>query len=128
MKKLILASAALIASTVFAAADAVHGTWKSPTNEDGAYLHVKIDACGSDICGVITKVGGGGDTSSVGKQMIWGMKPSGGGVYKGGKVWAPDNDKTYRGKLTLSGSNMVKIEGCVLGGAVCRGETFSRIN
>ena len=107
-------------------ADPIEGTWQSPTNAEGASLQVQISACGSAFCGTIVKVTGG-DTSSQGKRMIWDMKAAGSGSYKGGKVWAPDDDKTYRGKLDLSG-NSLKVSGCVLGGAICRGETFSRVN
>ena len=108
-------------------ADPVAGTWASAPNDEGASLHVTISPCGAKFCGVITKVLGSDNTSSVGKRMIWGMSPAGSGVYKGGKVWAPDTDKTYKGKLELSG-NSLKVSGCVLGGAVCRGNTFKRLN
>lgn len=125
--KLLTTIAAFAVSATTAMADPVFGTWESPVGETGGYLHVKIEACGNKICGTIVDVFENDNKSSVGKQMISGMKPSGNGVYKGGKVWAPDQDKTYRGKLTLT-SGGLKVEGCVLGGAVCRGETFSRVN
>ena len=127
MKQVLMTAAAIaLGAAGMAAADPVQGTWKSPTNSDGAYIQVTMKPCGAEVCGTISKVVNG-DNAIVGKRMIWGMKPAGGGVYKGGRVWAPDDDKTYRGKLTLSG-NALKVEGCVLGGAVCRGEAFSRVN
>ncbi|PIE09594.1 MAG: imidazoleglycerol-phosphate dehydratase [Rhodobacterales bacterium] len=121
MKKLIAAAVLAITGTV-ASADPVEGVWRSPTNDEGASITVNVVACDSGICGVIRSVSGG-DASIVGKTMIWGMQPQGGGRYSGGKIWAPDQDKTYNGKLTMSG-NSLKVEGCVLG--ICRGETFSR--
>ncbi|MEL7184660.1 MAG: DUF2147 domain-containing protein, partial [Pseudomonadota bacterium] len=67
------------------------------------------------------------NTSIVGRQIIWDMQPQGGGAYGGGRIWAPDQDKTYRSKMSLNG-NRLKVEGCVLGGAICRGQTWSRVN
>ena len=43
-----------------------------------------------------------------------------------GKVWSPDRDKTYSGKLVLSG-NSLNVKGCVFG--VCRsGGKWKRVN
>ncbi|MEM8692710.1 MAG: DUF2147 domain-containing protein [Pseudomonadota bacterium] len=109
-----------------ALADPVHGTWQSPKNEDGASLQVTLSACGTEVCGVITKVLNS-NPAVQGRRMIWGMKSGGNGSYTGGRVWAPDEDKTYRGKLELSGGTL-KVSGCVLGGAICRGSTFRRVN
>lgn len=121
MRKMVLAGALAMMANV-AQADPAVGVWTSPTNGDGASIKLQIVKCQSGICGVIHSVTNG-DPSIVGKTMVWGMKPQGGGKYTGGKVWAPDDDKTYNGKLTLTG-NGLKVEGCILG--FCRGETFSR--
>lgn len=122
MKKIMMSIAAVVLSAGAALADPVEGLWRSPVSE-GKSLVVRIVPCNSGICGVIDSVSSNGDQGIVGKTMIWGMTAQGGGRYTGGKVWAPDQDKTYNGKLTMSG-NTLKIEGCVLG--ICRGETFSR--
>lgn len=124
MKRVLAVAAAGVMMAGAAAAD-VSGTWRSPTNSDGASLTVKISPCGSAYCGTITKIKNG-DQAGVGKRMIWDMKAAGGGTYSGGKVWAPDSNKTYKGKLQHSG-NKLKISGCVLGGTVCRGETFTKV-
>ena len=124
--KHIFASAVLACIGATAAlADPVEGTWQSPTNADGAAIQVKIAACGANICGTISKAIGGADTSIVGKRMIWDMKPGANGKYAGGRVWAPDDDKTYKGKLQMNG-NTLKVSGCL--GPICRGENFSRVN
>lgn len=123
MRKFLTGCAALLMTAGIAMADPVEGVWKSPTNGEGQSIQVKVAKCGANVCGSIVKVTKG-DQSLVGKRMIWGMAPQGGGSYTGGKVWAPDNQKTYNGKLALSGSKL-KISGCVLG--ICRGETFRRV-
>lgn len=120
--KTIIAAAAMAVTATVAAADPVLGIWTSPVSE-GKSITVNIVPCDANICGVIHSVSSGGDQGIVGRTMIWGMSAKGGGSYSGGKVWAPDQDRTYNGRMTLSGSSL-KIEGCVLG--ICRGETFTR--
>ncbi|WP_299621467.1 DUF2147 domain-containing protein [uncultured Tateyamaria sp.] len=125
MKHLITATCALIVSTGLAMADPVAGTWKTEAGDTGAFLHVDIAPCGAEICGVISKVVGSDDTSSQGKRIIWDMKVKGDGSYSGGRIWAPDVDKTYRSKMSLNG-NALKVSGCV--GPICRGQTWTRLN
>lgn len=126
MKKLTLAACA--ASMLFAApalADPVFGSWKSQPGDGGAYIHVKISACGSKVCGKITKVVGK-KSNVVGRSIIKNMKIDGGGKYSGGTIWAPDKDKTYASKMQLSG-NKLKVSGCVAGGIICRSQSWTRL-
>ncbi|WP_299140297.1 DUF2147 domain-containing protein [uncultured Tateyamaria sp.] len=125
MKHLFAAACVAVMGAGMAMAEPATGTWKTETSDEGAFLHVKIAPCGSNICGTITKVVGSDDTSSVGKPIIWDMKAKGNGSYSGGKIWAPDTDKTYRSKMSLSG-NALKVSGCV--GPICRGQTWQRLN
>lgn len=56
-----------------------------------------------------------------------GMTPTGNaGVWKG-KVYNAEDGKTYSGRMTLEGANKLSLKGCVLGGLICRGETWSRV-
>ncbi|MEM9436281.1 MAG: DUF2147 domain-containing protein [Pseudomonadota bacterium] len=126
MKKFIAAAAfALIGSA--AVADDVLGTWKSEPGETGGFIHVTMVQCGTKICGTIAEVIGNDNTDIVGRQIITDMSPNGGGTYSGGTIWAPDQDRNYRAKMQLSG-NSLEVEGCVLGGAICRGQTWARLN
>ena len=38
-----------------------------------------------------------------------------------------DEGKTYSGYLTVLGPRELKLEGCVLGGMICKAETLSRV-
>ena len=111
-----------------ALADPVLGTYKTQPGDTGAYAHVEIYQCEVEICGVIRKAfNAAGDqieSDTVGKRMIWGMRPQGEGAYAKGKIWAPDRDKTYNSKMQLSGSTL-KVSGCVLG--ICRGQDWVRV-
>ncbi|CUH53312.1 DUF2147 domain-containing protein [Shimia sp. R11_0] len=130
MKKTLLAAAMTLAAATTALADPVEGIWKTAANDEGSYLHVKVAACGSDICGTIHKAfdaSGSANPSyeNLGKKMIWDMGVDGGGAYSGGKIWAPDADKTYKSKMSLSG-NTLKVKGCV--SVVCRSQNWTRVN
>lgn len=124
MRTLIIAGLLALGASAAAAADPVTGTWKTQTGETGGYAHVAMAPCGGKICGKIVKVVGNSNTSIVGKPIIWGMNAKGDGRYSGGKVWAPDQDKTYNSKMSLNG-NALKVSGCVLG--ICRSQTWTRI-
>ena len=132
MKQLILAAAALATLATSALADdPVDGLWKTQPGDSGGYLHVSIEPCGSAICGTIdTAFDASGDQSlnyeHLGKKIIWDMVPQGDGTYGGGKIWAPDADKTYNSKMSLNGDSLT-VKGCVAGGLICRGQIWTRI-
>jgi len=125
MKHLIAAACLALASAGMALAEPTTGTWKTEPGDTGAFLHVKIEACGDKLCGTITKVVNSDTMSSLGKPIIWDMKAKGNGRYSGGKIWAPDTDKTYRSKMSLNGDTL-KVSGCV--GPICRGQIWTRLD
>lgn len=112
-------------------AEGAHGTWQTEPGDTGGYLHVEISSCGAALCGTIAKAfdangAVSGDYAHIGKPMIWDMAAAGGDAYRGGKIWAPDKDKTYRSKMSLKGDQLT-VKGCVAGGAICRGQTWQRV-
>jgi len=112
-------------------ADPVAGTWKTAPGDTGGYLHVTIAPCGSEVCGTIKAAydkdnAVQADYEHLGKKMLWNMTADGGGSYSGGKIWAPDADKTYSSKMSLNG-NTLEVKGCVAGGLICRGQDWNRI-
>lgn len=131
MKRAFFAVTLCFAATT-ALADNATGTWKTEAGDTGGYLHVSIAKCGAALCGTIAKAfeKGGAASSTyehLGKKMIWDMQADGNNSYSGGKIWAPDKDKTYKSKMSLNG-NSLTVKGCVAGGAICRGQTWSRVN
>ncbi len=132
MKALLVAAALAVVPSLSFAQD-VNGTWKTEPGDTGGYLHVSMRACPSDAaqtCGyILAAFDGTGakipDYENLGKPIVWAMNNEGGGSFRGGKIWAPDRDKTYNSKMSLSG-NTLKVQGCVFG--ICRGQNWSRIN
>ena len=135
-------AAALLAASfeISAAADAT-GTWLT---EDGK-ARVRVAACGPALCGTIISLKEPNDPETgrpktdknnadaglrarpmIGVQVVLGMKPSGTANKWSGQVYNAEDGKTYSGSLTLQDANTIKLEGCILGGLVCKGSTWTR--
>ena len=110
------------------AADPVLGVWQTQPGDDGAFGQITIAPCGDRLCGTLTKAfdaaGQPKASANVGRQIVWDMLPEGGGAYAGGKIWAPDRDKTYKSKMALAG-NRLTVSGCVIG--ICRSQVWTRV-
>jgi len=130
---LALAATGFALSAPALAADAT-GIWLSQSGE----TRIHIAPCGGALCGtVVWQKTPGKDVNNpdpakqsrpvVGIQMISGMKPSASGEYAG-QLYNFQDGKTYSGKLTVAGPNALNLSGCVLGGIVCRSQTWTRVN
>jgi len=130
MKKLILSAALALGFTGAGfAQDAVEGIWQTEV-DDGAFAYVTIAPCGSAFCGVISRTfnaEGEYASENIGRQLVWDMQAANGGKYKSGQIWQPSTDKIFKSKMTLSGDVLI-VKGCVLGGVVCDGQTWNRVN
>ena len=117
------------------------GTWLT---ENGAAT-VRIASCGSELCGTITALKEPNDPATgrpktdknnpdpnlrnrplIGIQIVFGMKPSGTADKWNGQVYNAEDGKTYSGSITMQGTRTLKLEGCVLGGLICKGQTWTR--
>ncbi|PWR03339.1 DUF2147 domain-containing protein [Meridianimarinicoccus roseus] len=123
-----MAALALGLAAGVAQADPVEGVWQTQPGDDGAFGHVRIAPCGGAICGTLVRAYGGDgkprETETLGRRIVWDMAAEGGGAYGGGKIWAPDRDKTYASKMMLDGDRL-KVSGCVIG--ICRTQTWARV-
>ena len=120
------AALALVATPSLA--DPVLGLYKTQPGDDGNYGHVQLYDCDGSVCGVIRaafdSAGNALESDNIGKRMIWDMEAQGDGSYSGGKIWAPDRDKVYSSKMSLSGNNL-EVSGCVL--VVCRAQSWTKV-
>lgn len=137
MKSMIAASfcaASLFAATAASsfAADA-KGDWARPNGAS----KIRISSCGSALCGKLVWLREpGADTKNpdaakrsrplLGVQVIQSMKPTKKGNQWKGKVYNAEDGKTYTGFIELADTNKLKLEGCVMGGLICKGETWTR--
>jgi len=110
-----------------ALADPAHGVWQTEV-DDGAFAYVTLDACGSAVCGTISRTfndGGEYRSPNIGRQIVIDMEPQGGGEYEG-SVWRPSNDRVYIGRMTVQG-DALRLRGCVAGGLFCASQNWVRI-
>lgn len=95
-----------------AAAGSLDGTWLRPKTGK----HVKSFACGGGL---------GLRVVHSGKVIMCGAKSQGDGSYRG-SLTSTEDGKTYTGIVTMGG-NSLSLSGCVMGGLICKDETWSRV-
>ncbi len=131
MRKLTLAAAAaLLALAAPAAADPVHGMWKTQPDDNGNFGHVRMQTCSNGlICGGLVAAfdssGSQVESENIGRAIVWDMEPQGDGTYRDGRIWAPDRNRTYSSRMELRG-NELGVSGCVMG--FCREQVWTRQN
>jgi uncharacterized protein (DUF2147 family) len=129
--------AALLFGAVAYAAEGAEGTWQTP--EDNAV--VKIEACGAALCGRIVtsdQLKAHPDQTDErnrnaalrsrplkGLTLFYGVK-GGPTEWSGGSLYDPDDGKTYRGSIKLTGADTLQLTGCVFR-PFCKSETWTRI-
>lgn len=111
-RKVSLALAATLIMVGTAWADPIEGSWKTQSGETASIA-------GSGSFSITLKTG-----KHAGKT-IGSLKPAGDNKYAG-SITDPANDKTYSGKATLSGTSL-KMSGCVLGGLICKSQTWHKL-
>ncbi len=123
MKKILTLAAAVTAGTfafaTLAQAASPNGTWKRPST--GATY--KVFGCKG---GIGLKVLSHPKKQWVGKTLSCGAKKVKGNQWKG-NLRSTDDGKVYTGYMTLKSSNTLRLEGCGLGGLICKGENMKRI-
>ncbi|MES0879529.1 DUF2147 domain-containing protein [Roseibium sp. SCP14] len=131
----VLVAVGLLASSLTPtfATDAI-GDWVRPNGAS----KIRISSCGAALCGKLIWLKSprndtqNPDTSKrsrplVGVQIVQSMKPTGKTGQWKGKVYNAEDGKTYTGYIELTSANKLKLEGCVMGGLICKGETWSRV-
>jgi uncharacterized protein (DUF2147 family) len=135
-----IAGAWVLAATAAGAADPA-GVWLT----EGGKARVRVSACGNALCGAIVALKDPTDPGTgrpktdknnadagkrgrpmIGVQILLGMKPSGTAGRWAGQVYNAEDGKTYTGYITLTGANSLKLEGCVMGGLICKSQGWTR--
>jgi uncharacterized protein (DUF2147 family) len=132
---------ALIAIAPAHAADPV-GTWLTGDKKG----KVKIVNCGGAICGNLTWLAEPNDPETkqpktdknnkdsgkqgrplLGVPIVLSMKPAGGDKWEG-QVYNAEDGGIYTGSFTMSGASTAQLKGCVMGGLLCKSQTWTRSN
>jgi len=118
------------------------GTWLTENGRS----RIKIENCGGALCGNIVWLKEPNDPETgkpkldknnadagrrsrplIGTPIVISMKPNGPGKWSG-QVYNAEDGKTYSGNIQELGPTSLKLEGCALGGLVCKGQTWTRAN
>jgi uncharacterized protein (DUF2147 family) len=119
------------------------GIWFTEDND----ARVRIDNCGQDLCGTVLSLKEPNDPETgkpkldkfnqdvskrgrpiVGIQLMSGLKPNNTPDQWEGSLYNPDDGNTYKGILTAPDLLTLKLQGCVLGGLICKSEIWKRTN
>lgn len=114
IRSLILALGATFMFAGAAWADPIEGQYQMPSG-----YHAKIAPCGGGFCITYTNGPFSGKTFGT-------FKSTGNGTYAGQITDYTDGEKKYKGKAKISGKDVV-VSGCVLGGLICRDQSFKRL-
>lgn len=98
---------------------------------------IRIESCANGLWGFISWVQKAGTDrknpdpvkrtrSIVGVPILRGMMPTKPNKWEG-EVYNAESGKMYAANITLISDDVLKIEGCVLGGLFCGGENWTRV-
>ena len=127
MKNFALAAGlALLGAPAMAAG--ISGVFQTAPNDDGNVAQVEFTTCGEAYCGEMIRsfnsAGKAIASDNIGKNIVWDMMDQGDGYFKGGRIWDPGKDKTYKSKMTLMGDTL-QVKGCI--GPFCKAQTWTRV-
>ncbi|MEL6518470.1 MAG: DUF2147 domain-containing protein [Pseudomonadota bacterium] len=112
-----------------AVAEPALGIWQTEPDRKNLTSHIKIEHCGTTLCGTILQAFNEGGqkvmTPNIGKRLFWDLRPAGSGDYVDGTVWVPLMDVTARAKMALDGEKL-RVTGCK--GIICDGQIWTRVN
>lgn len=126
-------SPALMALAVVATglppAPPVVGVWHNPKNS----VAVRTGACGDKLCGWVVRANDqaqadardGGTPKLIGTALLREYRPSGRRKWSG-QIYVPDMGRTFGSTITLVDSNTIDVKGCLIGGFLCKTQTWRR--
>ena len=89
------------------------GVWATEENKG----NVRIESCGSNLCGYSVKSG---------EKILISMKPE--GSKWTGRIHDPDSGRNYDSTMAMKGTNTLRVQGCAFGGMFCGGQTWKRVS
>jgi len=124
-----LIAAALFASPTFAASP-IEGRWTNPARS----VTVRIAPCGASLCGrvvgatpeAVAKAAAAGTPRLIGTELMSRLERVGDSTWRG-TFFVPDRNMRAPGELRMIGPRALEIEGCAMGGLVCKTQLWTRI-
>ena len=126
----IIALIAGVAATPALAQASVEGRWTNPKRS----IVIQVAPCGNAWCGTIVaasakakaKARQSGTANLIGTRVLSNARPVGKGVFKG-RGFVPRRNITAPATIRQRGPNVMEVEGCALGGLLCKEQRWTRI-
>jgi uncharacterized protein (DUF2147 family) len=133
MKRILLKAGtafALLGLPAVALAAPLEGRWANPKRS----VVVQVSQCGNAYCGTVIRASDkakanarkAGTQNLIGTRILSGLKPAGTNRYKG-KVFVPKRNIFASATVRQVGSNVMEVEGCVIGGLLCDEQRWTRV-
>lgn len=110
-----------------AVSDPALGVWVTQPDRKKLTSLIEVRACGQALCGKILRAfdpsGREVKTKNIGKELFWGLRPTGSGTYDGGTAWVPLLNVKAAASATVKGNRMT-VRGCK--GKVCKDQVWTR--
>jgi uncharacterized protein (DUF2147 family) len=144
MSRIYIIAAAILclAAVTPASAGDPRGNWMTESGK----AKISIASCGAALCGNIVAMQEPNDPATgkpktdsnnpdaakrarpmIGVQIVIDMKPDAADKWKG-QVYNAEDGKTYSGSITLVDAKTLTLQGCALGGLICKSQTWTRSN
>lgn len=108
-----------------------NGVWRNPSGN----VEVRIEDCGPKICGRVSSASDraradaarGGHPELIGMDLFEDFQRDGPNRFRG-RVFAPDINRRFSGKLTIEDPNTIRVRGCLTRNTGCRSQTWTRVS
>ncbi|WP_448662719.1 DUF2147 domain-containing protein [Sphingomonas sp. CJ20] len=128
--RLILGFGIVAALTGAAAPPPPEDVWRNPSGS----VHIRFSACGAAMCGTVVWASEkakadalkGAKEPLIGTQIFRDFEEVKPGTWRG-RVYVPDINQTFFGTVTRLDKDRLLGKGCVLFGAICKSQTWTRI-
>ena len=133
MKQIFAIIALLLGSLTAAPALAqasVEGRWTNPKRS----IVIEVARCGQAYCGTIVaasakakaKARQSGTANLIGTRVLSNARPVGKGLFKG-RGFVPRRNIHAPATIRQRGPNVMEVEGCALGGLLCKEQRWTRV-
>jgi uncharacterized protein (DUF2147 family) len=107
-----------------------NGLWRNPSGN----VEVRIEECGPKICGRVATASEraradaarGGHPNLIGMDLFEDFQREGPTTFRG-RVFVPDINRRFSGKLTIQDANTIRVRGCLTRNTGCRSQTWTRV-
>lgn len=126
---MVAALAGLLAVPATAQNQTPTGVWQSP----GGNTRMRIAPCGKQLCGKVVwasprakqDAARAGHPNLIGMSLFEDFYRTGPNQFQG-RVFVPDINRRFSGRLTMTSPTQIEVRGCLRGNVGCRTDRWSR--